>query len=72
MDFALDLFKNPPSDYRDENIFERRLKGGSQGIVFVPDSPMIFVSAQDNYAIEGVLEEALLLQQRLDTGFRQS
>lgn len=67
-DMALELFRrDPPSGYRDEKHFRKAFeKGVRKELFFLPDSPVLFVSARDDYAVESILEHARLLQQRLD------
>lgn len=67
-DFALDMFRRePPAGYRDEKAFRKAFeKGVRKELFFLPASPVLFVSAHDNYAIEGILEHAQLVQRRLD------
>ncbi len=67
-DYATELFRrDPPAGYKNEADFRRKFaESVRRELSFLPDSPILFVSAQDNYAIESILEQAALLRKRID------
>lgn len=67
-DYALELFRrDPPVGYDNEAHFRREFeKGVRKELFFLPDSPILFISAEENYAVESILEQAVLLRKRMD------
>lgn len=69
-DFALESFeRNPIPGYEDEAEFRKEFTVSLlKELFFLPDSPVIYVSAKTGYALENILESASLLN---ETSLRQ-
>lgn len=67
-DLALDGFrKNPLSGYEDEKDFRKAyLKSVRKELIFLPESPVCFVSAQAGYAMQEFLQVARDLDARME------
>ena len=73
-DLALDGFrKDPLPGYEDENAFRKAyLQSVRKEFVFLPDSPVSFVSAQSGYAMQDFLQVAKDLDARMEKNISTS
>jgi len=68
-DYALETFKTQPLDsYRDEEDFKQSYKKAiHKEIFFLPESPVLFVSAKTGLALDSIMKAAGRLNTRMDT-----